>query len=73
MVYTITLNPSLDYYIKIKDLQVGEINRTSGEEIFPGGKGINVSILLSRLGEKTTALGFKAGFTGEEIERLLKE
>lgn len=73
MVYTVTLNPSLDYYIKIKELKIGEINRTNSEEIFPGGKGINVSILLSRLGIETTALGFKAGFTGEEIERLLGE
>lgn len=73
MVYTITLNPSLDYYIKIKELEVGEINRASAEDIFPGGKGINVSILLSRLNTETTALGFKAGFTGEEIERLLNE
>ena len=73
MIYTVTLNPSLDYYIKIKQLKIGEINRTNSEEIFPGGKGINVSILLSRLGVPTTALGFKAGFTGEEIERLLVE
>lgn len=72
MIYTITLNPSLDYYIKIKQLRIGEMNRSSKEEIYPGGKGINVSILLGRLGVETTALGLKAGFVGEQIEELLE-
>lgn len=71
MVYTVTLNPSIDYYVKIKQFQVGEINRSSDEELQPGGKGINVSLLLSRLGVETTALGFKAGFVGEQMEELL--
>ncbi len=73
MIYTVTLNPSLDYIAKTDNINIGKTNRTSDEYIVPGGKGLNVSILLSRLGVDTTALGFSAGFTGAELERLLKE
>ncbi len=73
MIYTVTFNPSLDYVIHVDAFQPGIINKTTFEEILPGGKGINVSIVLANLGHKNTALGFMAGFTGEEIEkRLLK-
>jgi len=71
MVYTITFNPALDYIIGVKSLKTGLVNRTSYEKILPGGKGINVSIVLNNLGTETTALGFVGGFTGEEIEKRL--
>ena len=71
MINTITLNPSLDYIEKVDDFKVGHVNRTSKEDIYPGGKGINVSIVLKNLGVKNRALGFTAGFTGEEIEKLV--
>ena len=71
MINTITLNPSLDYIVKVEDFKVGNVNRTSKEDIYPGGKGINVSIVLKNLGVKNRALGFTAGFTGEEIEKLV--
>ena len=67
MIYTVTFNPSLDYLVWVKDLQMGETNRSSAEEIYPGGKGINVSIVLHNLGMESVALGFCAGFTGEAI------
>lgn len=70
MIYTVTLNPALDYVVKVPDFKPGAVNRTAEEAIYPGGKGINVSVILSRLGAKNTALGFAAGFTGAEIERL---
>ncbi len=73
MIYTITFNPSLDYIVTCDDFRLGETNRVSKELIFPGGKGINVSIVLSNFGVDTTALGFLAGFTGEEIKRLIIE
>lgn len=73
MIYTITLNPSLDYIAECKDFTLGATNRTSSEIIYPGGKGINVSIVLSNLGDRTTALGFLAGFTGEHIDSLIKD
>ena len=73
MIYTVTFNPSLDYIIRVDDFHEGQINRTKYERIFAGGKGINVSLVLDNLGHKSTALGFKAGFTGEEIERKLLE
>lgn len=72
MIYTVTFNPSLDYVVTVPHLEVGAINRTKGEEIFPGGKGINVSWVLQNLGIPTRILGFKAGFTGEEIQRLVE-
>ncbi|MBQ6559270.1 MAG: 1-phosphofructokinase [Erysipelotrichaceae bacterium] len=73
MIYTITFNPSLDYIASCENFRLGETNRASKEIIFPGGKGINVSIVLSNFGMDTTALGFLAGFTGEEIRRLIVE
>ena len=73
MIYTITFNPALDYIMKIENLVVGEINRSKEEYILPGGKGINVSIVLKTLGINSTALGFIAGFVGEEIESNVKK
>ncbi len=69
MIYTVTFNPSLDYVVTMPDFTMGMTNRTTGEQLFPGGKGINVSIVLRNLGIENTALGFIAGFTGEKIER----
>ena len=71
MVYTVTFNPSLDYIVSVKDFRPGMTNRTSSELMLAGGKGINVSIVLGNLGIKSTALGFIAGFTGDEIVRRL--
>lgn len=73
MIYTVTFNPSLDYIVTVRDFQTGIVNRTSQEIIFPGGKGINVSMVLKNLGRENTALGFIAGFTGDEIIRLLEK
>lgn len=73
MIYTVTMNPSLDYVVSVPDFQIGLTNRTETEGLVPGGKGINVSILLSHLGIKNTALGFVAGFTGDEIVRRLEQ
>ncbi|MCY1715291.1 1-phosphofructokinase [Caproiciproducens galactitolivorans] len=69
MIYTVTFNPALDYITDVPDFREGEINRSCGEKILSGGKGINVSIVLKNLGLESTALGFIAGFTGDEIER----
>ena len=71
MIYTVTFNPSLDYIVSVKDFRPGMTNRTSSELVLAGGKGINVSIVLGNLGIKSTALGFIAGFTGDEIVRRL--
>lgn len=73
MIYTVTFNPSLDYIVSMDDFKMGMTNRTTGEQIFPGGKGINVSIVLSNLGIENTALGFTAGFTGEQIEKEVQK
>ena len=73
MVYTVTFNPSLDYIVSVEDFRLGLTNRTDSEVILPGGKGLNVSIVLSNLGIENTALGFVAGFTGEEIVRRVEE
>ncbi|MBO7703446.1 MAG: 1-phosphofructokinase, partial [Solobacterium sp.] len=73
MIYTVTFNPSLDYIVTVDHFKAGQINRTADELIYPGGKGINVSIVLKNLGFENTALGFMAGFTGKEIQRLLEE
>lgn len=73
MIYTVTLNPSLDYIVSVKDFQLGLTNRTDSELLLPGGKGINVSTVLKNLGRKSTAIGFIAGFTGEEIKRKVEE
>ena len=73
MIYTVTFNPSLDYIVSVKDLRMGMTNRTDSELLLPGGKGINVSLVLKNLGIRNTAFGFLAGFTGEEIARELRE
>ncbi|MBQ0001684.1 MAG: 1-phosphofructokinase [Clostridiales bacterium] len=73
MIYTVTFNPSLDYIVSLDELKKGGISRTTKEIMNPGGKGINVSMVLKNLGFESTALGFQAGFTGDEIARLLKE
>lgn len=73
MVYTVTFNPSLDYIVNVSDFKLGQVNRTEKEVMFPGGKGINVSIVLKNLGMESTILGFTAGFVGEEIQRRVKE
>lgn len=73
MIYTLTLNPSLDYTVTLDGFHAGRINRTASERLYPGGKGVNVSIVLKRLGTESTALGFLAGFTGDEIERMTRE
>ena len=72
MIYTVTFNPSLDYMVEVDNFEVGKVNRTSKEYMLPGGKGINVSIVLNNLGVNNTALGFIAGFTGREIENRLR-
>lgn len=71
MIYTVTFNPSLDYIVSVEDFKLGLTNRTSSELMLPGGKGINVSTVLMNLGIESTALGFVAGFTGDEITRRL--
>ena len=73
MVYTVTFNPAVDYIVHTKQLIAGATNRSDSEEIYFGGKGINVSIVLSELGVKSKALGFVAGFTGEAIEKGVAE
>lgn len=70
MIYTVTFNPSLDYTVHMPVFLAGAINRTEQEAVYPGGKGINVGIILHRLGLPVKLLGFVAGFTGAEIERL---
>lgn len=72
MIYTVTLNPSLDYIVEVNQFRPGETNRTSYEQMLPGGKGINVSLMLRHLGIESTALGFLAGFVGKEVKRLLE-
>ena len=73
MVYTVTFNPSLDYIVDVEDFRLGMTNRTCSEQMMAGGKGINVSIVLQNLGIENTALGFIAGFTGEEIRRQVSQ
>ncbi|MBQ5695744.1 MAG: 1-phosphofructokinase [Clostridium sp.] len=73
MIYTITFNPALDYIVKMDKFNLGHVNRSNNEFIYAGGKGINVSIVLNNLEVKSKALGFIAGFTGDEIERRVKE
>lgn len=73
MIYTVTFNPSLDYIVNVPGFTCGRVNRTREEKIFPGGKGINVSMVLKNLGYENTALGFYAGFTGNELQRLVEE
>lgn len=71
MIYTVTLNPSLDYTVWVNEFSTGRINRTEIEKIYPGGKGINVSVILKNLGFDSLSLGFSAGFTGAEIKKLM--
>ena len=73
MIYTVTFNPALDYVMKVEKLRYDDINRTYGEELNYGGKGINVSAVLTTLGVENVALGFKAGFTGEKLEEMLRQ
>ena len=73
MIYTVTFNPSLDYIVTVDDFKPGLTNRTTSELMLPGGKGINVSIVLGNLGIDNTALGFTAGFTGKEIVKRVEE
>jgi 1-phosphofructokinase len=73
MIYTVTFNPSLDYIVTVPGFTCGVTNRTTEERLFPGGKGINVSMVLKNLGIDSTALGFYAGFTGQELKRLVEE
>lgn len=73
MIYTITFNPALDYIVKMDEFNLGYVNRSNNEFVYAGGKGINVSIVLNNLEVKSKALGFIAGFTGEEIERRVRE
>lgn len=72
MIYTLTLNPSVDYIVKLESFLLGNLNRTLAEAKYPGGKGINVSRVLSGLGVTSIALGFNGGFTGKYIEDYLK-
>ena len=72
MVYTVTLNPSLDYVVSVENFRLGYTNRTASELLLPGGKGINVSIILRNLAIESRALGFVAGFTGDEIVSRLE-
>ena len=71
MIYTVTFNPSIDYIVRLENFTAGEINRVNYEQILPGGKGINVSIVLKNLGHDSTALGFLAGFTGIAMQQML--
>lgn len=73
MIYTVTFNPSLDYIVTVEHFTCGVVNRTKEEIIYPGGKGINVSMVLKNLGYENTALGFLAGFTGDKLQKLLEE
>ena len=73
MVYTVTFNPAIDYVVHIEEMTIGSVNRAKCEELYFGGKGINVSIVLNELGIKSKALGFVAGFTGAAIEDGVKE
>ena len=73
MIYTVTFNPSLDYIISVNNFVLGKTNRTTAEQMLAGGKGLNVSTVLTNLEIENTAFGFIAGFTGEEITRLTKE
>ena len=73
MIYTVTFNPAIDYVMRADSVVLGKTNRSRSEEIYFGGKGINVSVILGELSEKTTALGFVGGFTGEYLEKGLSE
>jgi len=71
MIYTVTLNPSIDYHVRINHLKIGELNRAEETLYFPGGKGINVSRVLKRLGIDSVVLGYAGGFTGDFLKNAL--
>ena len=73
MIYTITFNPAIDYIAEVNNIKMNEVNRVTSEKILAGGKGINVSVVLKNLGIESIALGFIAGFTGQEIKRKVEE
>lgn len=73
MIYTVTFNPSLDYILDLPEIDMNHVNRTSGERILPGGKGINVSIVLHNLGVDNKAICFTSGFTGDALKTLLQQ
>lgn len=73
MIFTVTFNPSLDYIVRVDEMRLGTINRTNYEQLLPGGKGINVSIVLGNLGHPSRVLGFSAGVTGVALEKLLAD
>ena len=73
MIFTVTFNPSLDYIVRVDEMRLGTINRTNYEQLLPGGKGINVSIILGNFGHPSRALGFSAGVTGVALEKLLAD
>lgn len=73
MVYTVTFNPSLDYVVQVKNFRGDAVNRTTSEAVYAGGKGNNVAVVISNLGIKSRALGFRAGFTGAAMEQLLRD
>ncbi|MDD3306732.1 MAG: 1-phosphofructokinase [Acetobacterium sp.] len=73
MIFTVTFNPSLDYVVGLSSFREGEVNRSEWEHIYPGGKGINVSMVLKNMDIRNIALGFVGGFTGKEIERRIKD
>ena len=72
MIYTVTLNPAIDVIVRLEKLQKGQVNRVREEYLFPGGKGVNVSLVLNRLGTETIATGFLAGATGKAYQALLE-
>lgn len=72
MVYTVTLNPALDYVMRVGSLRYDDINRSQSEDVYYGGKGINVSVILTRLGIENKALGFVGGFTGDKLTEMLE-
>ncbi|MDR1711504.1 MAG: 1-phosphofructokinase [Propionibacteriaceae bacterium] len=71
MIHTVTFSPSLDYVMDVAEIEAGAINRSAGEQIFPGGKGVNIAIVLGRFGVPCRALGFSAGLTGQSLRSLL--
>ncbi|MFC0270767.1 1-phosphofructokinase [Metabacillus herbersteinensis] len=71
MIYTVTLNPSVDYIVEVEQFELGSLNRTKADTKYPGGKGINVSRVLKRLGIESQVLGFIGGFTGDFVEKFL--
>lgn len=73
MIYTVTVNPSIDYIVQLRNLMLGEVNRMDYDNMLPGGKGINVSRILQELGHESVAWGFLGGFTGNFVEDALKK